>query len=181
MFSGITLRGEANRENSVVLMLTEMGLILNLPVKTENLSNQMLAKLDKQDECCAAAEVHKHNTNCIYHLVRRSNASIGAGYRERVRISTESTEEEGFFNMKVFTWKKDKKDFSGLQANVTRTCYKCLYLYSSIVRMCYLALIDRCSTKVQRTGRLCRESGPPEHIKGFTLLINDGFMSQSSF
>lgn len=38
MFSGFTFGGEANRENSVVLMLTERGLILNLPIKTEEIN-----------------------------------------------------------------------------------------------------------------------------------------------
>lgn len=32
----------------------------------------------------------------------------------------------------------------------------------------HLALIDGCSTKVERRGRLYRESGPPEKTKGFT-------------
>lgn len=34
-FSGLTLGGEAKRENSLVLMLKERGLILNLSSKTE--------------------------------------------------------------------------------------------------------------------------------------------------
>lgn len=42
----------------------------------------------------------------MYHLVRRSRASKGAGYRERTRISTETTEDEGFFSMNVLTWNK---------------------------------------------------------------------------
>lgn len=35
IISGFTLGGEAKRENSVELMLTDRGLILNLPIKTE--------------------------------------------------------------------------------------------------------------------------------------------------
>lgn len=38
-----------------------------------------------------------------YHFVRRSRASRGAEYRERIRTSTETTDEDGFFNMNVFT------------------------------------------------------------------------------
>lgn len=37
------------------------------------------------------------------HLERRSSASRGAGYKERIRTSTDTTEEEGFFSVNVFT------------------------------------------------------------------------------
>lgn len=48
MFSGFTFGGEANRENSVVLMLTERGLILNLPIKTEEIDWQ-----STREKCCS--------------------------------------------------------------------------------------------------------------------------------
>lgn len=36
-----TVEGDANRENSVVLMLTETGLILNLPIKTKTTPSEV--------------------------------------------------------------------------------------------------------------------------------------------
>lgn len=105
-------------------MLTERGLILNLPNKTEKTVEQ-IKQWDALEQCCAMLHAAEAKNTCssiilcnikhillTYHLVRRSRASSGAGYRERLRISTETTEEEGFFSMNVFTWNKWKQIFS---------------------------------------------------------------------
>lgn len=93
------MSGEAKRENSLVLMLTESGLILNLPKKKscKKKKKSILA-------ICLSVVVFIYCSRKVsaHHLVRRSRASIGAGYRERRRISTDTTEEDGFFSIKVF-------------------------------------------------------------------------------
>lgn len=55
----------------------------------------MLPTVEAQDK--------KEFETFTYHFVRRSRASRGAEYRERIRISTETTDEDGFFNVNVFT------------------------------------------------------------------------------
>lgn len=91
----------------MVLRLTEAGLILNLSIKAETTV--------REDRCAGTLWQQTRQqlnsfidiSNIIlrgYHLVRRSRASRGAGYMERTRISMETTEEEGFFSMNVFTW-----------------------------------------------------------------------------
>lgn len=73
-------------------MLTARGLMLNLQKKKKKVRSllQQLLNLHMQ----------KVRTN---HLERRSSASRGAGYKERIRTSTDTTEEEGFFSANVFT------------------------------------------------------------------------------
>lgn len=99
---------ESSRENSVVLMLTDSGLILNLQTKTKR---GQLAKNNGgggggggpgriEAVCCRGT---RHKRTLLYHFVRRSKASRGAAYRDRIRISTETTDEEGFFSVNVLT------------------------------------------------------------------------------
>lgn len=97
-------------------MLTGRGLILNLQNKTEKTVRQ-IRQCHAPEKCCVRLHAAEAQNTCssvifcnikrilftAYHLVRRSRASRGAGYRERLRISTETTEEEGFFNVNVFT------------------------------------------------------------------------------
>lgn len=72
-------------------MLTDRGLMLNLRKKT----GQWFAE--------AAGKFTHANKTRTNHLERSSSASRGAGYKERIRISTDTTEEDGFFRVNVFT------------------------------------------------------------------------------
>lgn len=73
--------------------MTDMGLTLNLQDREDGSTPGPTEVLHR----------FKHKQTPVYHLVRRSKASRGAEYWDRIRISTDTTDEEGFFSVNVLT------------------------------------------------------------------------------